>query len=310
MKHWALPGLLIALLAPLPEAGARAEVRVERVSYHGWPEAYRLSNGTVDLVVVPEIGRIMRYGYLGRPNVLWENAGLRGKTLDPARPSPEWVNFGGDKLWPAPQSAYWPPDPHLDGAPQSVTIVSGTRLRMESPRSAKLGIRFVRVIALADSGTGVRIRNTVVNDSRDEVEVSVWEVTQIGEPAWAALDLYRRGRFPRGYHVFPDSAPAAGAVAVRRGEVRLRRDPKQGGKIGADSPRGQARARVGGVVFTVSAPLERGAPYPDQGCAQEIWSNPDPLRYMELELLGPIVRLRPGAARTLETRWRLERARD
>src|SRR5687767_7541832 len=39
-----------------------------------FPDAIRLTNGTVSLVVIPSIGgRIMRYGFVGRPNVLWNN---------------------------------------------------------------------------------------------------------------------------------------------------------------------------------------------------------------------------------------------
>src|SRR5438105_716976 len=59
-------------------AGPPAGVAVERVDYHGWPGCFRLTNGTVDVVVVPQIGRVMRYGPVGGPNLLWENPALPG----------------------------------------------------------------------------------------------------------------------------------------------------------------------------------------------------------------------------------------
>jgi hypothetical protein len=34
--------------------------------------------------------------------------------------------------------------------------------------------------------------------------------------------------------------------------------------------------------------------YPDGGCLTEIYTNPDPLNYVELETLGPLVSLRAG----------------
>src|SRR3982750_3663343 len=96
-----------------PDGPAAKPMSVEKTAYQGWPEAYRLSNGTVDVVVVPAIGRIMRYGPVGRQNLLWKTPRPAGK---PASPGKEWANFGGDKVWPWPQDDWpqragraWPP---------------------------------------------------------------------------------------------------------------------------------------------------------------------------------------------------------
>src|SRR5262245_60839367 len=92
-----------------------ADVRLERIAYHGWRGAWRMTNGTVELILVPQIGRIMRYGFVGGPNVLWENPAMHGKVVPPKAGDKEWANYGGDKLWPAPQDRWgWPPDPYLD----------------------------------------------------------------------------------------------------------------------------------------------------------------------------------------------------
>jgi hypothetical protein len=37
-----------------------------------------------------------------------------------------------------------------------------------------------------------------------------------------------------------------------------------------------------------------GAEYPDQGSSVEIYTNPDPLDYIELETLGPLQNLKAG----------------
>jgi hypothetical protein len=34
--------------------------------------------------------------------------------------------------------------------------------------------------------------------------------------------------------------------------------------------------------------------FPEGGCRSEIYTNPDPLAYVELETLGPLVELKPG----------------
>ena len=82
----------------------------------GW-DTVCLSNRYVSLQIVPSIGgRVMAYG-LGKENVLWVNPGLAGKA-PPASgvgPAGEWLNYGGDKLWPAPQgwdnAEQWPGPP-------------------------------------------------------------------------------------------------------------------------------------------------------------------------------------------------------
>ena len=309
MYRAAILGFSCVLLAAAVPA-ERGGVTGGRIDYRGWPGAYRLSNGTVELVYVPQVGRIMRYAYFGGKNVLWENEKLLGQTPDPQQASKEWVNFGGDKLWPAPQDRWGrPPDPHLDGVAEEVRLLGGNRLSATGQVSPRSGIRFIREIALARSGTGVTLKNTLVNVGARPVEWSVWEVAQVDDPEVACLPVHREGRFPAGYFQFKDNPPDPALLTVRDGDVCLRRHPTRGAKIGGDSPAGWTSAMVGGVRFQVSARYEPGREYPDGGCAQEIWSNPDPYRYMELELLSPLQTIPAGGSYSFTTRWRLERGR-
>lgn len=303
------PRVIGCLLALCACAGAAwGDVTVRRTDYHGWRGAWRLSNGTVDLVFVPRIGRVMRFGYVGGPNVLWENPALPGRALPVSARTMEWANYGGDKLWPAPQARWtWPPDPHLDGAPQKVTPLPGRGIRAETPVSAHKGIRFVREITLDPKGAGVTFRNVMENAGGRDVEWSVWEVAQIVVPRCAELPLWKQGRNPRGCCIFKGYPPAPGTLQMLPNTVRFRWNPKRSGKIGADSPAGWVRALFADSRLTLRAAFLPEENYPDDGCGQEIWSNAAPLRYMELELLGPIRSLMHGERQELVTRWNLER---
>lgn len=287
----------------------RAEVTVTRINYEGWEDSYRLSNGTVELVFVPQIGRIMRYSYIGGRNVLWENKALTGTLADPQQAAVEWPNFGGDKLWPAPQARWnWPPDPLLDSAPQAVQILPGQHLLIVGQSSPKSGIRFSREITMAATGTDVTLKNTMINTSDSPVNWSVWEVSQTNAPDVAHLALNKEGHFPTGYYTFKDSVPAPTALTLNDTEAALRRHPKKSCKIGSDSPKGYLAAEEGTVRFQTQAAYEPGQNYPDDGCAQEIWSNPDPLKYMELELLSPLQTIQPGSSYSFTTHWSLTRS--
>src|SRR4029078_7662808 len=87
-------------------------------------DAYRISDGRTYAVVVPALGRVMRYALVGGANQLWNAAPDR--RFKPG----EWQNWGGDKIWPAPQSQWpglsgqsWPPHPTFDQTPHTAEVL-------------------------------------------------------------------------------------------------------------------------------------------------------------------------------------------
>ena len=289
---------------------AQAEVSIKTIDYHGWKDAYRLSNGTVEVIVVPQIGRIMHYGLVNGPNMLWNNADLAGKTTDLASGVKDWNNYGGDKLWPAPQSRWgWPPDPVIDSAPQKVKALPNHHLLMVGQASQTAGVRFEREIALEPTGTRVTLINTIINTGQKNgpatVDWGVWEVAQVDDPAEARLMLNKHGLFPDGFHILSDKPLLPEAFRRTDTQLILKRHPQTSAKVGGDAPEGVLEAIVKGFKFTVSTVHEAGAAYPDGGCAQEIYTSTDPAKYVELELLGPMQALKPDAARQFVTHWNL-----
>ena len=50
-----------------------AAVKIEKVSYQGWPNSYRITNGEVEVIITSDIGpRIMRYAFTGGQNIFKE----------------------------------------------------------------------------------------------------------------------------------------------------------------------------------------------------------------------------------------------
>ncbi len=127
--------------AALPAAPSGA--RIERTSWGGWSDAYRLTNGTIEVVVVPASGRILHYGYTGAANLLWQNASAVGGL--PWRPG-TWTNYGGSKTWIWPQEDWpartgsgWPPPTDLPATiVNTVEIRDKGTLRLTSPGPAGL----------------------------------------------------------------------------------------------------------------------------------------------------------------------------
>src|SRR5437899_837082 len=108
-------GVLLFLTLAAARIAAANSVSVLKTNYHGWSNAIVISNGKAEVIVVPEIGRIMQFRLAGdMDGPFFENPALFGQRGDPG--AKEWLNFGGDKTWPSPQSEWpkiaprgWPP---------------------------------------------------------------------------------------------------------------------------------------------------------------------------------------------------------
>lgn len=288
--------LLTAVLAlngcvhpPSPDGGVRV---VTNQSHRGWRDAVILRNGAVEAVVVPSLGRVMQFRFAGRADgPFWENEKLAGQAM-PAKP---WEaahgSFGGDKTWPAPQSLWnWPPPDVFDAAPLAFRVTPDNAVVLTSPVSARFGIRTERRVTLDRKEPVMCIETTYEKVNGDPVEVGVWIITQAKDPEAVFLPVPAASKFPSGTTTMW-GVPTNHLSRVD-GMLRLTRDLKGSHKIGND---GTSIVWVGPKeLLRVDIPRVPGATYPDDGCSAEIYTNPDPVPYVELETLGPVKTLRIG----------------
>jgi hypothetical protein len=68
---------------------------MEKISYLGQPNCFRLSNGRVEVIVSTDIGpRVLRYGFCGRENLFAEVPELVTKTQ-----LGDWKPWGGHQTY-------------------------------------------------------------------------------------------------------------------------------------------------------------------------------------------------------------------
>jgi hypothetical protein len=264
------------------------------VEYHGWPDCYLIANGGVEAVVVPAIGRVMQLRLKGEAEgAFWENRALDGRLHDAA--SEEWINFGGDKCWPAPQSAWpefqgreWPPPVGFDSRPvEAVAVERGVTLT--SPVDPGFGIQVVRHVELDAELPILWIRTEYRKLAGTPVRVGVWSITQMREPERVFVPLPEESRFSDGYVRLMEATPEG--LRIEGGLLSLARHPRECVKIGSDAT---SMAWVGrNCVVRIDAESGPGE-YPDGGCVTEVYTNPDPLPYVELEAMGPLATLSAG----------------
>ena len=331
----------VAALAVVPAAVADDHDIVPRqVTYRGW-KACVLENELVRLHVVPEIGgRVIQYA-LGDKEFFWVNSALAGKTSPPTGLDPEgnWLNYGGDKLWPAPQGwdndQQWPgpPDAVLDGQPYRAEMERDPPgIRLASRDDPRSGIRFSRRIRLDPRSTRVRVEATMTNVDDKPRRWGIWAHTQLdaGPPdgddynrllrAWCPINP--RSHFDRGYRVIFGEKDNPSFEADNRRSLMKVSYRYLVGKIGLDSHAGWVATVDGrnGDVFVQRFRFEPEKVYPD-GSSVEFWHNGrgrihaykrwidmpanrarNPYVF-ESELLSPLAELRPSESYTWTYEW-------
>lgn len=300
--------LLVALLHLSCVVGAAsADVSVTRVEYAKWPGAWKISNGRCELVIVPQVGRVMSFSVTGGPNLLWNNEAIAGQTVP--KDDHTWHNFGGDKVWPTQQDWWikytdrngWPPPYSFDGAAQSAEPIQGG-VRMTSPKSPEFGTRTVREFVMDADRPLVHVRQWFAKEDGKPVTMTLWAVTQVRTPDYALLPTIDGNYKPQGEIVAQSIKQSAGAVSIRN-------DREKPQKIGAPPDPAGKRNWISGIfgnVMLVESRLVHPGEYPDGHCCGEIYTAPArDGSYVELEMLSPMTELKPGQTLRDDAVWQI-----
>lgn len=316
---------------------------ITKTDYRGW-KSETLHNELVEVTIAPDIGgRVIQYR-LGDYEFFWVNPQLAGKQPPPSGLGPDgaWLNYGGDKLWPAPQGwdndRQWagPPDAVLDGSPHRCEIVqnaAGKKLiRLTSGRDPRSGIQFSRDITLDERSTRVHVEATMTNIDRRPRRWGIWTVTQQNAVGRGNVGYDKNirvycpvnpaSKLPDGYRViFGDAENPSCHLDTRRGLMCVHYQ-RRVGKIGLDSSAGWVATVHGsaGRVFVQRFQFDATKEYPD-GASVEVWLNgvgrfvawgkvnevkDDPIAtpsLIETELLSPFASLEPGEHSTFAYDW-------
>lgn len=284
-----------------------AKITVTKTNYQGWRDSYILSNGQVEAVVVPNVGRIMQFRFKDGEGTFWENPLVYGKA--PNIKSEAWGYFGagGDKTWPAPQSEWekitgrgWPPPATFDSIPVTARV-NRSEVTLISPIDPFYGIRLYRKITLEPEKAVMKVTTTYEKVKGKSKDISVWIVTQLRDPLAVYAALPEASIFPEGYNKQSEDLPTNLKVDNRL--LSLTRDRNKSHKIGCDASTLLWMGEK--VAVRIDSPRVSGASYPDNNSSAEIYTNLDPKAYVELEFLSTLKTLRVGEKMDLTTTYTL-----
>jgi hypothetical protein len=279
---------------------------IEKTTYGGWRNSYRISNGEVDLVVTGDVGpRIMRYGFVGGQNFFREFDTQLGRSGEP-----DWQPRGGHRVWVAPE------DPVRSYAPDNDSIHIDTTadgLVATQPVEPLTGLEKQISVRLAATGTDVEVVHRIRNAGPDPCRLAPWALSMMAQGGYGIHGFPPRGTHPEVLAptnplvmwAFTDLSDPRWTLCQRY--LVLRQDPANPvpQKLGTFNAHTWGAYLLNGELF-VKRYEAAGTPadYPDYGCSYETFTNAD---ILELETLGPLTVLAPGASLTHTERWTAHR---
>lgn len=283
-------------------------VRIEKTRYAAWPEAYRLTNDEVELVVTASAGpRIIHYGFAGSQNFfrVYED----GRGFNHRSDWGEWVIMGGHRLWAAPEIA--PSTYHPDNNPVEIEV-RGDGLTATPPREAHTNLAKSFTVRLAPEGSEVTVAHRIRNDGAFPIEIAAWVLTVMTPGGLGVTGLPPRGTHPE---VLAPTNPLLVWAFTDLSDPRwkftkkyltLRQDPANSTpqKLGHFNRKTWGAYLLNDEAFVKTCPGVPGVAYPDLGASFEIFTNAD---FLELETLGPLTKLSPGESLEHVENWRLLR---
>ena len=281
--------------------------KAEEVEYRKWKKALKISNDTVQLIVLTEVGpRILSFGFRGQENEFHEIHEHSGRGGDQT-----FRVYGGHRLWVSPEVAhtYYP-----DNVPVSVRRHGDRFIFAAPPESKHPGINFQKEIEikLAETGSGVTVTHRIHNLGAEAIEIAPWALSVMAGGGKAILPLPPRAPMspnkllPEGVLAlwsYTDLADPRWRIGTKYIQLHQASKfaytfPQQ--MTGIFNPFGWGAYSRSGHLFVKKTNVENDAKYPDFGCNFEIYTDEHSL---ELETLGPLRNLKPRETAEHTEHW-------
>ena len=312
----------VATAAP-PEAGtsglAAAEAAPPATGAMMFDDEVVLDNGRVYLGVSPGVGRVVSFGpsspadAASRTDLIWTADADAADHATPgvAVPDQRYINFGGDKLWVAPQVNWgratgndgWPPEGVIDGEAWQITQQSDTSLTLQSRPSPHYHVVAVRRFELADDRPAVHITNTIHRTRPNPFPVQAWTITQVRLPRQVVMDIADPRPLDQTHRPLTADTPEKtdGDLQLIDGDAALvwSIGPQDDAKVGTFG--NWIAAVYDHHTFLQRTTLDPDAAYPDASNLQTYRG----VGYVELETLGPAVQLAEGQTTRTVVEWQL-----
>lgn len=276
--------------------------------YKNFGKCLEIANGIVKLLVTIDVGpRVINYSFMDGENMMFEDVSRDFSESGPAFDKfggGTWYIYGGHRLWTSPEGmpkSYYP-----DNEPVPYELIENGAVFKPAPQTWNQ-YQFEIAITLDSNSSKVGLTHKITNCAAWDVKLAPWTLTVLS---------------PGGFEIVAQPTKDTGLLGNRLmalwpytnmmddrvtwGNKYIGLEQKSGHpdkfKVGINSEHGFAMYFNHGDLFIKKySPIENGC-YPDGGMSFETFTN---ALFLEMETLGEISSIAPGASVTHNECWSL-----
>ena len=283
------------------------------IAYAGWKNCVRMRNEYAELIIAPDIGRVV---YFGSPddssNLLWLNEDLKGKTFTRDDAAKAYNDVGGSRVNVAPAEVVLPltgkafPQPYeIDGSACKVILGANKVVTQTYPEKAT-GCFVERTFVLVKNKLHVHTALVGTADLKHDYSVGPQTFTQFIRPQKVLFGRSEdRVGHPAGYTILKGTPPEI----VKDDEGRMAFPfPEQAARewrIGTYSDYIQMEFKD--YIVTAKAIYKKGEEFNEQNTNLQLFCPENPVDCIEIGQSGSLAKLSKDSQTTSEIIWILEK---
>ena len=263
-------------------------------------ERYILKNDFLEIEYPANSLRITGLILTGKSNMLAELSDLPPISTSYG----DFYFHGGHRLWHAPEAM---PRTYIPDGKLTTTELSDGGVLLETTAEPGTGIRKQIKIHLAPDKPSLKLTHTLINDGLWAIELAPWAITQFRLGGTVILPLPIGNADPAGllhnrqFALWPYARINDPRVKWDDEFILFKADAALPPfKIGIFNSQGWLAYLLDDVLFRKTLIADAGSVYPDNNCNIEMYCND---QFVELESLGPLTKLSPGASITHVEIW-------
>lgn len=285
-------------------------VKIREITYKSYGTCVELSNGLVDVCVTTDVGpRIIRYGFIGKENMMHEDTARRGCEKGDVfdrfyGAGSAWYSYGGHRLWASPEAlprTYYP-----DNAPVAYKI-NGNTVTFTPAEQKENHLQMQIAVTLADGTSKVTVSHTITNTGGTPVTCAAWALSVMAKGGLCAVEQTSRDTgllHNRAVALWPYAKMNDRRVHWGERFITLQQETGHPSpfKLGTTNESGYALYFNHECMFIKRYCHALEGVYPDGGMSFETYTNDD---FIEVETLSPLKTLKCGESVCHTETWQL-----
>ena len=285
-------------------------VTVKEINYKVYGKCVEISNGIVDAVVTVDVGpRIIRYGFVGKENFMFEDLNddvkVSNKQMDKVYGTGATYHcYGGHRIWMSPENmplTYYPDNDPVEWEAFEEGAV------FYAPIQEVNEVQYEMMIMMDDESPELRLTQRIVNLSEYKKRLAIWSLTVLNKDGLEIVPQPNRNSgllHNRSISLWPYSNMADERVYWGKNFITLKQNSKAktAFKFGINGEQCWGAYLNNDMMFVKTFIHNQDGIYPDNGMSYETFTNN---HFIELETLSEMVDVLPGSSVVHAEGWTL-----